>query len=127
MALSREQFLAKRISGNFDEFTLPDGDTVLLREVSAKLYRDYKSSLRDKDGMPIPERQAYGDELLLARVLVDETGRPMITEAEVLSGILDDMLMAPVRSAIARVYENLGIGDDEERSKKSSATDSTEQ
>jgi hypothetical protein len=73
--ISREQFLAKKCGRDLVKFDLPDGDTVLLRPVTVGLYREYKRSLRDKDGMPIPDRQLHGDELLAARVLVDAGGK----------------------------------------------------
>lgn len=122
MPLNREQFLAKKVSKHPILFKLSDGDEVYLLPISAKMYRDYKRSLRDEDGIPIEDRQTAGDELLAARCLVDESGNRLFTDEEVLDGIFDEMEMLPMADVIRRTYEMLGIGEPVE--KKSSPTGS---
>lgn len=127
MALSRESFLRRKSGKDYHSVKLADGGVVLLKPATAKLYRDYKRSLRDKDGMPIPEKQAYGDELLIAAMLVDPSGQPLVTEEDVLAGALDEHSMADLVPIIRRAYQLVGLGEaDEDREKNSLATDSTE-
>lgn len=128
MALTREEFLKKRVSPNLIEHKFSDspGDSILMRPISAKLYRDYRRSLRDKDGAPIPERQAFGDELLVGRVLVEADGSLMFSDEDVMGGIFDDLQMFPLASVVAETYKMLGIVEtDEDREKNLSATVST--
>lgn len=126
MVISKAEFLNKRIDSQPIEHELPDGDRVLMKPISAKMYRDYKRSLRDKDGVPIAERQKYGDELLVGRLLLDQDGSLMFTDDEILDGVFDELKMFPLASVIAKAYEMLGLVEsDEDREKNSCATDST--
>jgi hypothetical protein len=126
MAITRAEFLKKRTSTDPIEHKLPDGDSVLLKQISARLYRDYKRFLRDKDGTPIAERQRYGDELLVGRLMVEEDGSLMFSDDDILAGVFDELKMFPLASVISKAYEMLGmIESDEGREKNSSGTDST--
>lgn len=128
MALNREGFLRRKSSTAIQSVELPGGQKVLLRSCTAKLYRDYKRSLRDKDGAPIPEKQAFGDELLIAALMVDSAGLPIISAEEVLAGALDDHSMADLTPIIRKAYEVVGFAEaDEDREGNSSRTASTEQ
>lgn len=127
MTISKAEFLSKRVGAQPIEHELPDGDSVSMKPISAKLYRDYKRSLIDKDGAPIQERQKYGDEILIGRLLLEQDGSLMFSDEEILDGAFDELKMFPLASVIAKAYEMLGLVEsDEEREKNSSATDSTE-
>jgi hypothetical protein len=126
MAITRAEFLKKRTSPDLIEHELPDGDSVLLRQPSAKIYREYKRSMRDKNGDPIPERQKYADELLVGRIMVEADGTLMFSDEDILSGIFDELKMFSLTSVVAKAYEMLGIIEsDEDREKNLSETDST--
>lgn len=131
MPLTVQEFLSKKPQGApVEVFKLSDGDEVYLRRMTAKIYRDYRKDLRDKSGVPIPERQAYGDEILAAHLLCDQSGNRGVTTDQVLAGCFDELLMLPLGDVIRRGYEMIGITDpedDEDREKNSSTTDSTEQ
>jgi hypothetical protein len=128
VALNREAFLARTGKANGVVVPLADGRVVLLRPATAKVYRDYKRSLRDKDGLPIPEKQAYGDELLIAALMIDSHGNMLLTEADVMAGALDNHDMADLVPIIRKAYEMIGLADktDEDREKNLPATPSTE-
>jgi hypothetical protein len=128
MVLNRESFLSRRASAKAESVKLSDGSVVLLRRATAKLYRDYRRSLRDKEGMPIVERQAYGDELLIAAMMVDESGNQLFTTDEVLEGVFDNVEQSDLTPIIRKAYELLGLADEDQetREKNSSATESTE-
>jgi len=125
--LDRGLFLQKRVSTTLIPVDLPGGDQVFLRPASAKVYREYRRSMRDKDGMPIPERQSFGDELLVSRLLVSPDGTPMFTEEQVVNGVLDDIDMTSLAPIIRKSYVVVGVNEDDEgRAKNSSTTESTE-
>lgn len=128
MPLNREQFLAKFKAGKKPElFKLPDGSEVLMLPISAKLYREYQSSLRNEKGERLEERRVYGDELLVARCLVDEAGNRMFSDEDILGGIFDELKMLPVGDLVRETYKMLGLAEpDEDREKNSSTTDSIE-
>ena len=125
--LDRESFLKKRVSSNFEKVELPDGDVVYLRPASAKIYHEYQRSLRDKDGMPIQDRRGFGDELVVANLMVDETGKRMFTDEDVLAGAFDQIDMPFLTPVVRKAYELLGISEPEEdREKNLSTTASSE-
>lgn len=128
MVIDKSFFLSKANSTAVIQHELPDGDQVFLRPITAKIYRDYKRSLRDKDGQLLPDRQAYHDELLVGRILSEPDGNLMFTDNEIVAGAFDAMPMTIIASLIARTYEMIGMVEpDEDREKNSSTTDSTEQ
>lgn len=125
--LNRDSFLKKRVSASADSVELPDGSLVLMRPASAKIYRDYRRSLKDKDGMPVTAKQPFGDEILLATLMVDADGNQMFTEEDVVAGAFDAIDMAFLSPLIRKAYEMLGITEPEEdREKNLSTTASTE-
>lgn len=128
VVIGKAQFLSKRTSASTVSHKLPDGDVVPLRPLTPKIYRAYKRSLRDKDGVTIPERQAYQDELLVGRLLCNADGSLMFSDEDILTGAFDDMDMPPITSLVTRAYEMMGVTvSDEDREKNSPTTDSTEQ
>jgi hypothetical protein len=125
--LNRDLFLAKRVSSKLEKVELPDGDLVYLRPASAKIYRDYQRSLRDKDGMPIQERRGFGDELVVANLMVDQNGQRMFSDDEVLAGVFNEIDMPFLTPVVRKAYELLGIAEpDEDREKNLSTTVPTE-
>ena len=128
MALNREAFLRRKSSNQPVKVDLPDGSSVLLRRATAGRYRDYRRSMRDKDGLPILERQAFGDELLIAALMIDSHGNQLLTDADVMAGALNDHEMSDLVPIIRKAYELVGLADvtDEDREKNSSRTASTE-
>ena len=128
MALNREAFLKRKASNQPVSVKLADGSSVLLRRATAGRYRDYKRSMRDKDGLPIPERQAFGDELLIAALMVDQQGNQLLTDADVMGGALSEHEMCDLLPIIRKAYELVGLADmtDEDREKNLSTIASTE-
>lgn len=125
--LNRDSFLKKRVSAVLVSVELPDGSEVLMRPASAKIYRDYRRSLRDKDGVPVTAKQPFGDEILVSTLMVDADGKQMFSEEDVVGGAFDAIDMAFLSPLIRKAYEMLGITEPEEdREKNLSTTASTE-
>lgn len=136
MPLSRKQFEAKK-RGNepylftFESLKDDDGkpEEVLLKPITANLYREYRASLRDENGDPIREKQKFGDELLVGKVLMDsETGHRMYSDDAILAGALDDFEQCVISELIVETYRGTGLVDknDEDREKNLSGTNSQE-
>lgn len=128
MALNRDQLLQRKTKIQKPHpVHLPSGDTVLLRVPTGKDYRDWKQSLRDEKGELIKERADVADELLVARLLVDESGSQMFTREDVMNGALDEILQIDLEAIKDEAYGLMGqragfkIILDEDREKKSSA------
>lgn len=117
MALSKEQLLKKKRSGETVPFSLPSGDEVLLLRPSAKHYRQWRASLRNDKSEFDQARIVRGDELLVSQILVNPDGSQMFSESEVLSDAMD--LDSPDMVAlIEKVYVLFGLRKEEGLEKK---------
>ena len=119
--LTKEQFSAKKISTDPQKLELPDGDFVMVLPVGSKIMREYRSCLRDEDGKPLESHKPFVDELLIARILVDESGQRMYSDDEVLAGDLTNLDPGTWDTLMSFAWGYLTGGD---RQKKSSTTDS---
>lgn len=123
MFLTKQQLLERRVPSDAQPLTLPGGQTVRVLPVSAKLFREYRQSLRDQDGNLVPDRQACVDELLLARVLVDENSQRMFSDEDVLAGCFDHFMPLDFDALMDWAWSFISTGD---REKKYSPTTSGE-
>ena len=88
--MDKAKFLSKT-SRRFQTIRLPDGDEVTIRSLTGGEMRTFRESLVDKRGELIKRRGDMLNELLLVRCLVGDDKQPMLTDAEAMSGALDDM------------------------------------
>lgn len=119
--LTKDQIREKKQSSSPAVLPLPDGTSVYAMPVGFRLFSDYQACLRDEDGDPIGERAAFSDDLLVARVLVDESGNRLFTDEEVLAGEFDWMPPVIMASILQHAYSFVNARED--REKKSSATE----
>lgn len=88
--MDKTKFLSKT-GRRFQTIRLPDGDEVTIRSLTGGEMRQFRESLVDKRGELIKRRGDMLNELLLVRCLVDDEKQTMLTDAEAMSGALDDM------------------------------------
>lgn len=120
--LTKEQLIARRVSSTPTKLDLPDGESVSVLPVGSRLMRDYRACLRDEEGKPIEQRKQFADELLIARVVVNEDGSRMFSDENVLDGLLTDLDSATWDALMEYAWSFIAGGD---RQKKSSTTTST--
>lgn len=89
MTLDKNAVLAraKRRFGTFEY----DGETARFRSLFASEVRDFYQSLQDSKGDVVPEKNKRFRELCLAQVLVDDNGDRLLTDAEIMEGMLDSI------------------------------------
>lgn len=93
------------------DFILPSGDTARLKVPKGSDWRDYQASLRDKDGNPIDIRFRYGDELLVATILLDgDSDSLLFSVDDVLAGGFSDMPAADLSKLSEEAYRLYGRG-----------------
>lgn len=123
MTLTKQQLLERRVPIDSQTLSLPRGGTVRVLPIGAKLFREYRRSLRDEDGKPIPERSGCIDELLVGRILLDDSGSRMFSDEEILAGCFDNFHPSDMDALVEWAWSFVGDGD---REKKFSPTPSGE-
>ena len=84
--LSRDEFLNKFAARRYKVVKLPiGGDELRLRSLTGREMQEFRASLVDRAGKVIRDRWDNQDELLIAAVVVDDNGRPIFTESDVLA------------------------------------------
>jgi hypothetical protein len=117
MILTREQLLEKS-KRRFLDVTLSDGSVAKLQSITEIERAEYNSEMLTADGSVDKEQFKYGTAKLLARMLVDESGKRMFHDSEwELIAELDSLFTEEIGDA-ARKH----IGFDRADSKKSQAT-----
>jgi len=100
------------------ELTLPGGNVVMVRPVGAKMLREYRRSLRDKDGKTLEDRKPFADDLLVARVLCNPDGSRMFTDEDVLSGAMDAVRATAMDALLEYTWEYVYDTTDAEDTEK---------
>jgi len=88
--MDKRKFLSKT-GRRYTTLRLPDGDDVTIRSLTGGEMRLFRESLVDKKGELIKRRGDMLNELLLVRCLVGDDRQPILTDAEAMSGALDEM------------------------------------
>ncbi len=102
---SREAFLSRKASTKPHPCVLSDGSVVLMRRMTGKDYREWRSLLRNEDGSLNVQRHAVSEELMLTFAIVDESGQQLLTVSDVMESNVFDQFELGDLNAMKQVVD----------------------